>query len=107
MFRFQEHMRQKQRERRAEEAAKRREEEAVESKPLIDTTADIRRFDEPRWKLVLEVFIKHFLKMAGKSAEYKNNGQSYMYLRSAENLITLLEDMSFPTTEWRAQVVNI
>ena len=75
-----------------------------ESKPLIDLTAEMKPFDEPRRKMLLELFSDHFLKMADRSLKYKNHGQSYMYLRSAENLITLVEEMGYQCRESREQV---
>ena len=82
-------------------------EEAEESKPLIDLTAEIRPFDESRRKMLLELFSEHFLKMADRSAKHRNHGQSYMYLRSAENLITLVEEMGYQCRESRAEVMKL
>ena len=83
------------------------EEQAEESKPLIDLTAEIRPFDESRLKMLLELFSEHFLKMAERSAKHhRNHGQSYMYLRSAENLITLVEEMGYQCRESRSQVMK-
>ena len=82
------------------------EEQAEESKPLIDLTAEIRPFDESRLKMLLELFSEHFLKMAAQSAKHRNHGQSYMYLRSAENLITLVEEMGYQCRESRSQVMK-
>ena len=99
-------MRQRRREKQAEEAKRRLEEQAEESKPLIDLTAEIRPFDESRLKMLLELFSEHFLKMATQSAKHRNHGQSYMYLRSAENLITLVEEMGYQCRESRSQVMK-
>ena len=99
-------MRQRRREKQAEEAKRRLEEQAEESKPLIDLTAEIRPFDESRLKMLLELFSEHFLKMAAQSAKHRNHGQSYMYLRSAENLITLVEEMGYQCRESRSQVMK-
>ena len=98
-------MRQRRREREAEEAQRRRDEQAEEAKPLIDLTAEIKPFDESRLKMLLELFSDHFLKMADRSAKHRNHGQSYMYLRSAENLITLVEEMGYQCRESREQVI--
>ena len=100
-------MRQRRREREAEEAQRRRDEQAEEAKPLIDLTAEIKPFDESRLKLLLELFSDHFLKMADRSAKHRNHGQSYMYLRSAENLITLVEEMGYQCRESREQVIHL
>ena len=43
--------------------------------------------------------------MAERSAKKKNYGQSYMYLRSAENLITLVEDMNYECSQARQVVI--
>ena len=100
-------MRQKRRERQAEEVKRRLEEQDEGSKPLIDLMAEIKPFDEPRRKMLLEFFSDHFLKMAERSAKYRNHGQSYMYLRSAENLITLVKEMGYQCKESQEQVIHL
>ena len=45
--------------------------------------------------------------MAERSAKKKNYGQSYMYLRSAENLLTLVEDMNYECSQGRQVVMKL
>ena len=51
----------------------------------------MRSFDESRIYLVLEFFTSHFLEMAKKSNEYRNKGQSYLYMQAAKNLLRILD----------------
>ena len=51
----------------------------------------MRPFDESRIYLVLEFFTSHFLEMAKKSNEYRNKGQSYLYMQTAKNLLRILD----------------
>ena len=53
----------------------------------------MRPFDESRIYLVLEFFTSHFLEMAKKSNEYRNKGQSYLYMQTAKNLLRILDVM--------------
>ena len=53
---------------------------------------------------VLNLFLP---RMAERSSKKKNYGQSYMYLRSAENLITLVEDMNYECSEARQVVMKL
>ena len=64
----------------------------------------MRPFDESRIYLVLEFFTSHFLEMAKKSNEYRNKGQSYLYMQTAKNLLRILDVMK----RWRvsSQSVN-
>ena len=102
--RYQEHMR-RQREKAAEERRARREEKEQQAKPTVDLEAEMKQFDEPRLKLLLDFFSEHFLRMAERSAKHKNLGQSFMYVRTAENLITLVEEMNYQCVEFREQVL--
>ena len=102
--RRQEHLRRQRRE-KEEQDRRLREEERENDKPIIDLTAEVQRFDEPRLKLLLDFFAEHFLKMAERSAKHKTHGQSYMYLRSAENLTTLMEEMGYHCGALREQVI--
>ena len=101
---YQLHMR-RQREKAAEERRARME-ETEEAKPAIDLSAEMKKFDEPRLKLLLDFFTDHFLRMAERSAKHKNLGQSFMYVRTAENLITLVEEMNYQCVEFREQVIH-
>ena len=58
------------------EEERRREEEGV---PKIDLTAKMQPFTNERKRLVLDFFMKHFLEMARKSNEFRNEGQAYLY----------------------------
>jgi len=78
-----------------EEEAKKSAAEVDKKKNVIDLQANIAVFDEARKSLVLEFFIAHFLKMAEKSNEFRNRGQSYMYLSQCENLVTLLKERGY------------
>ena len=78
-----------------EEEAKKTVSGADKKQNVIDLQASIKGFDEARKSLILEFFIAHFLKMAEKSNEFRNRGQSYMYLIQSENLVTLLEELGF------------
>ena len=78
-----------------EEEAKKAKTGADKKHAIIDLKASIKVFDEARKSLVLEFFIGHFLRMAEKSNEFRNRGQSYMYLSQSENLVTLLEELGF------------
>ena len=40
---------------------------------------------------MLEFFTSHFLEMAKKSNEYRNKGQSYLYMQTAKNLLRILD----------------
>ena len=51
----------------------------------------MRPFDESRIYLVLEFFTSHFLEMAKKSNEYRNKGQSFLYMQAAKNLLRILD----------------
>ena len=104
--RYQVHMRRQREEREAEEK-RTKEEEREQGKPLVDLTAEMKRIDEPRLKLLLDFFIEHFIHMSEKSSKFKNHGQGYMYLRSAENLITLVEEMNYHCGEHRQQVIKL
>ena len=53
----------------------------------------MRPFDESRIYLVLEFFTSHFLEMAKKSNEYRNKGQSYLYMQTVKNLLRILDVM--------------
>ena len=53
------------------------------------------------------VFDLFLPRMAERSSKKKNYGQSYMYLRSAENLITLVEDMNYECSEARQVVMKL
>ena len=57
----------------------------------IDLEERMRPFDESRIYLVLEFFTSHFLEMAKKSNEYRNKGQSYLYMQTAKNLLRILD----------------
>ena len=81
-----------------EEEAKKTATEKDQKKDVVDLHAVIKAFDEARKSLVLEFFIGHFLKMAEKSNEFRNRGQSYMYILQSENLVTLLEELGFDDT---------
>ena len=59
--------------------------------PRIDINERMRPFDESRIYLVLEFFTAHFLEMAKKSNEYRNKGQSYLYMQTAKNLLRILD----------------
>ena len=61
--------------------------------PRIDINERMRPFDESRIYLVLEFFTAHFLEMAKKSNEYRNKGQSYLYMQTAKNLLRILDVM--------------
>ena len=56
---------------------------------------------------VLDVLDLSLSRMAERSAKKKNYGQSYMYLRSAENLITLIEDMNYECSQGRQVVMKL
>ena len=45
--------------------------------------------------------------MAERCAKKKNYGLSYMYLRSAENLLTLVEEMNFECSQARQLVMKL
>jgi hypothetical protein len=105
--RYQVNMRRKQKMREEEERRKQEEEVDKANKPMIDLTAEMKRLDEPRLKMVLEFFSDHFLKMAERSAKHRNHGQSYMYLRSAENLLSLLEELHYECRAAREQVMKL
>ena len=57
----------------------------------ININERMRPFDESRIYLVLEFFTSHFLEMAKKSNEYRNKGQSYLYMQTAKNLLRILD----------------
>ena len=46
-------------------------------------------------------------RMAERCAKKKNYGLSYMYLRSAENLLTLVEEMNFECSQARQLVMKL
>eukprot|EP00092_Neocalanus_flemingeri_P031911 GFUD01034666.1.p1 GENE.GFUD01034666.1~~GFUD01034666.1.p1 ORF type:complete len:850 (+),score=213.74 GFUD01034666.1:67-2550(+) len=78
-----------------QEEAKKTASERDQKDDVIDLQASIKAFDQARKSLVLEFFTEHFIKMAKKSNEFRNHGQSYMYIVQSENLVTLLEEMGF------------
>ena len=104
--RYQEHMRRQREDREAEER-RATEEEGEQGKPAIDLTAELKRLDEPRLKLLLDFFTEHFLRMAERSVRFRALGQSYMYLRSAENLMALVEEMGYEAAEGREQALRL
>ena len=104
--RYQEHMH-RQREEREMEERRATEQEREQEMIAIDVNASMKRFDEPRLKLLLDFFTEHFLKMAERSTKHKNLGQSYMYLRSAENLMSLIEEMGYQCVQAKEQVKYI
>ena len=59
--------------------------------PKIDIGERMRPFNEIRVYLILEFFISHFLEMAKKSNEYRNKGQSYLYMQAAKNCLRVLD----------------
>ena len=59
--------------------------------PKIDLNEKMRPFDESRIYLVLEFFTSHFIEMAKKSNEYRNKGQSFLYMQAAKNLLRILD----------------
>ena len=59
--------------------------------PRIDKDKKMRPFDESRIYLILEFFTSHFIEMAKKSNEYRNKGQSYLYMQTAKNLLRILD----------------
>ena len=73
-----------------EERAKKAEISSHEP-PKIDINEKMRPFDESRVYLILEFFTSHFLEMAKKSNEYRNKGQSYLYMQAAKNCLKVLD----------------
>ena len=105
--RYQEHMRRQRGDREAEERRTVEEEREQGKTPSIDLTAELKRLDEARLKLVLDFFTEHFLRMAERSVRFRALGQSYMYLRSAENLMALVEEMGFEAAEGREGALRL
>jgi hypothetical protein len=52
-------------------------------------------FDDSRGRLVLEYFISHFIAMAKKSNEFSCHGQSFMYIKHADNLMRLMKELKY------------
>ena len=72
---------------------KAREQEQEHDK--INPNMIIDRFDENRGRLILEFFISHFITLAKKSNEFSSFGQSLLYVKHADNLMKLMQEMGY------------
>ena len=75
------------------EAAEKRAREEQETEEKLDMNLTVGKFDETRGRLVIELFVAHFLVLAKRSNENRAYGQGLMYLLLVENLLRLLVDL--------------